>query len=89
MKKEEKELQSRRDFFKKAAKTALPILGAIVLASSPVISKAAVSMSCETTCSGVCRGNCHYTCRGTCRTSCEDRCDGTCEGTCKFSSSGR
>ena len=35
------ELQSRRDFFKKAAKGALPILGAIVLAGSPGILKAA------------------------------------------------
>lgn len=30
------ELQSRREFFKKAAKGALPILGAVVLASAQV-----------------------------------------------------
>ena len=37
MEKNEKneELQNRREFFKKAAKSALPILGAIVLAGSP------------------------------------------------------
>ena len=34
------ELQSRREFFKKAAKGALPILGAIILASNPVLAKA-------------------------------------------------
>lgn len=39
MKKNEKneELQSRRDFFKKAAKGALPILGAILLSGAPQI----------------------------------------------------
>lgn len=29
------ELQSRRDFFKKAAKGVLPILGAVVLSGAP------------------------------------------------------
>ncbi|WP_182435865.1 hypothetical protein [Leyella stercorea] len=39
MKKNEKneELQSRREFFKKAAKGALPILGAILLSGAPQI----------------------------------------------------
>ena len=35
------ELQSRREFFKKAAKGALPILGAVVLASAPGLANAA------------------------------------------------
>ena len=35
-----KEVQSRRDFFKKVAKGALPILGAVVLSSVPVLTKA-------------------------------------------------
>lgn len=35
------ELQSRREFFKKAAKGVLPILGAVVLAGAPAIVKAA------------------------------------------------
>ena len=35
--KQNEELQSRREFFKKAAKSALPILGAVVLASAPGI----------------------------------------------------
>ena len=41
MKKNEKneELQSRREFFKKAAKGALPILGAIALAGAPGVVK--------------------------------------------------
>ena len=43
MKKNEKkeELQSRREFFKKAAKGALPILGAILLSGAPQILNAA------------------------------------------------
>ena len=35
--KKNEELQTRREFFKKAAKGALPILGAIVLAGTPGI----------------------------------------------------
>ena len=45
------ELQSRREFFKKAAKGALPILGAVVLASAPGLANAAesaVEMGCST-----------------------------------------
>ena len=43
MKKNEKneELQSRREFFKKAAKSALLILGAILLSGAPQIINAA------------------------------------------------
>ena len=39
-KKRNEELQSRRDFFKKAAKGVLPILGAVVLAGVPNLVKA-------------------------------------------------
>ena len=35
------ELYSRREFFKKAVKTALPIIATVVLVSNPVASKAA------------------------------------------------
>ena len=42
------ELYSRREFFKKAVKTALPIIATVVLVSNPVASKAAkVAMGCE------------------------------------------
>lgn len=69
-KNKKEELQSRRDFFKKAAKSALPILGAIALANVPVIAKA----------SEVSRG-CNYGCTAVCSTS---LCQGTCQGGCKF-----
>ncbi|WP_418551682.1 Cys-Xaa-Xaa-Xaa repeat radical SAM target protein [Prevotella sp.] len=82
-------IQSRRDFFKNAAKTTLPILGAIVLANIPIIgnSSSKKAMSCETTCSGPCRGNCHGQCVDTCRGKCDTSCSGTCQGGCKFTCS--
>lgn len=39
--KKNEELQSRREFFKKAAKGALPIIAAAVMASAPAVVKAA------------------------------------------------
>ena len=44
------ELQSRREFFKKAAKGAMLILGAIVLANAHVIDTVEQSMSCNDGC---------------------------------------
>ncbi len=60
-KEKHEELQSRRDFFKKAAKTALPILGAIVLSSTLLLSQAhesKVEMGCDRGCSNSCYGCC-------------------------------
>ena len=88
MKKNEKneELQSRREFFKKAAKGALPILGAIVLANAPAVIKAAekAPMGCTGTCYGACYGGCKgcsTTCTGTCSNGCRG-CSTTCTGGC-------
>ncbi len=78
--KKNEELQSRRQFFKNAAKGALPILGAIVLANVPGIMNAASEspMGCtSTTCSGGCKNGCRgceYTCSGTCKNSCRGGC---------------
>ena len=72
--KRNEELQSRRDFFKKAAKGVLPILGAVVLASAPGIVKAAETPM-----------GCNYGCTAVCSTS---ACQGTCSGTCKFTCTG-
>lgn len=57
-----KELQSRREFFKNAAKGVLPILGTIVLANAPVL---AHSLNSDATSCTTCRGGC-YGCAGTC-----------------------
>lgn len=75
------ELKSRRDFFKKAAKTALPILGVVVLASSPIVSKAAeTAMGCKGSCSGACTGSCTSSCSRGCYGSCSGSCSGSCMG---------
>lgn len=75
--KKNEELKSRRDFFKKAAKSALPILGAIVLTSSPLISSASnVANGCSRYGCGVCTGGCSGACKGGCYT--------TCTGGCKY-----
>ncbi len=74
------ELQSRREFFKKAAKRTLPILGAVVLASAPAIMNAAESEYC--TCSGDCKGSCSGSCVSNCRLACGNSCIGTCNYTC-------
>ncbi|MBP3743995.1 MAG: Cys-Xaa-Xaa-Xaa repeat radical SAM target protein [Prevotella sp.] len=80
-KKKNAELQSRRDFFKKAAKSALPILGAVVLAGIPNIQTLAeqTPMGCSYNCSSTCQG----TCDGTCRTGCQSTCYTQCYSHCK------
>lgn len=80
------ELQSRREFFKKAAKGALPILGAIVLANAPAIVNAAGESpmgcnGCASGCTGGCSGRCE-----SCVGSCNNTCKFTCENHCKTSS---
>ena len=93
-KRKNEELQSRREFFKKAAKGALPILGAIVLASNPILSKATIThegkeeMGCDFSCFGSCYGNCKGDCLGSCSGSCEGGCKGYCEGSCKSTCEG-
>ena len=68
--KKHEDLQSRREFFKSAAKAALPVLGAVALASSPIIAKAAAGCDgCWNYCSGGCKDNCDNACKDYC-TSC-------------------
>lgn len=96
MKQNEKkeELQSRREFFKKAAKGALPILGAIALAGTPGIVKAAdealgCNYGCSYGCSGSCGRACSYGCQGSCRGACSGACSYSCQNTCSGSCQGR
>lgn len=89
-KKNNEELQSRRQFFKQAAKGALPIIAATVLASAPAIVKAAEPpMDCNYSCSYGCRYNCSGgcsscsgACKGMCLQSCYGSCSNSCYGTC-------
>jgi CXXX repeat radical SAM target protein len=67
-KNKKEEIQSRREFFKSAAKKALPVLGAVVLAAIP-FTEAKAQWGCS--------GNCMYGCEG-----CNDSCYGSCKGTC-------
>lgn len=79
------ELQSRREFFKKAAKGALPILAAVALAGAPNIIRAAnktpgdcgLGLGCDHTCKGGCTGTCKGSCAGTCSGCCMGSCSGT------------
>ena len=93
-KQQNEELQSRREFFKKAAKSALPILGAIVLTNAPVIANTAeeTPMSCNYYCSGGCQGgcgrSCSYDCTGGCKGGCGGGCSYSCQNTCKGSCQG-
>ena len=93
-----KEVQSRRDFFKKVAKGALPILGAVVLSSVPVLTKAesvptgcssdGCSYTCQTSCARACRGTCNAVCQDSCYNNCTGSCKSTCMGSCKGSCRG-
>ncbi len=81
--KKDEKLQSRREFFKKAAKSALPILSAIVLASTPTLLKAKDTppQFCMFGCAGYCAGQCYATCMGGCYGNCIG-CVGYCKQGC-------
>ena len=84
--KKNEELQSRREFFKKAAKGALPILGALALSQVSSVLSAAEKMpmgcqyGCTSSCYGSCSGHCNIGCSGGCTGSC-----GGCRGACMSS----
>lgn len=81
MKKKERmeELQSRREFFKNAAKSTLPFLGMTLLLSMPNIANALSSSGCEGNCKGSCAGHCENNCA---ENGCKGNCSGTCSGSC-------
>ncbi|MGN1219280.1 MAG: Cys-Xaa-Xaa-Xaa repeat radical SAM target protein [Phocaeicola sp.] len=85
------ELQSRREFFKKAAKGALPILSAIVLANAPIIANATeeAPMGCSNSCYRGCASHCSGRCQTTCNVSCQNHCRDNCGATCKYTCSGK
>ena len=79
-KKTNEELQSRREFFKKAAKAALPVVGAVLLSQVSTI-PALAATECSG-CTGACVSTCAGACMGTCKGSCDSSCRGTCDGSC-------
>ena len=78
-KNENEELQSRREFFKKAAKAALPVIGAVVVASIPTMKAKAVP-GCYGSCLNECDGSCNDSCYGSCRGGCNSSCTWGCRG---------
>lgn len=85
MKKEKnEELQSRREFFKKAAKGALPILGVMVLGPTVLTSCSKDDDEGSDSCKNGCSGSCSDTCSGNCFGGCTDQCHG-CGGACEHS----
>ena len=77
MKKQNKkeEIQSRREFFKNAAKTALPIFGAIVAGS--------ILRSCEPYAGTISCSDCSGRCDG-CSDDCLSACTAACMHSCYF-----
>lgn len=82
--KKNEELQSRREFFKKAAKAALPVVGAAILASVPFVKSEAATGCFEGGCIIYCKGSCSDGCQGGCSDSCYGSCTGTCNASCKW-----
>lgn len=72
------ELQSRREFFKSAAKAVLPVIGAVVLSQMPL--KASAMTSCAG-CIAQCMDGCTTSCKGFCKTTCQTWCATHCSGT--------
>lgn len=85
-KNKQEEIQTRREFFKKAAKSALPVLGAAILSSVP-FAEAAAQFGCGFTCSGGCADGCSTHCGFGCEGGCKGGCGG-CRGLCQASCSG-
>ena len=79
------ELQSRREFFKKAAKAALPVVGPVVLANLP-ISKLSAAIDRLDSCSSFCvissKGDCSNFCEQICYQGCQNSYSGTYSGGC-------
>lgn len=86
MKKNE-EIQTRREFFKSAAKGALPILAFTMLGSTLLIGCSKDGCddcvdSCSDSCVTGCKSGCSASCSGACKGSCKTLCTGACKGTC-------
>lgn len=77
------ELQNRREFFKKAATRALPILGVLALGPS-ILSSCEKDDDKSGNCKNGCSGSCSESCSGNCFGGCTDQCHG-CGGQCEHS----
>ena len=86
--KKNEELQSRREFFKNAARKSLPIIGVVALASSPIFAHASEGIpmeckGCQDYCVEGCRTGCGGKCADHCAKSCSESCYRGCKGSCE------
>ncbi len=88
-KENEKDLISRRNFFKKAAGAIIPAIALTALPS--MLTSCEIDepypgeeqpTGCNSSCSNSCTG-CKGSCMTTCQVICEGRCGYNCKGTCK------
>ena len=77
------ELQTRREFFKKASKRILPMLGVFV-AGPTVMMSTLTSCGCDG-----CEAACQDDCEGACSNLCTNTCSGTCSNSCEGYSTGK
>jgi CXXX repeat radical SAM target protein len=92
MYKDNKEIQSRREFFKTTKKMVLPFLGTMALLKRQIIAASHTNRTgydcngtCENTCTGTATGgcmSCSNHCVGTCEKTCTGSCAGCCYGSC-------
>lgn len=90
MTKQNKEkIQTRREFFKRAAKGALPVLGILFLSNLPFPQIKASTTGCDYGCKWGCDSSCYGDCisqcsgcKGTCSGDCYHRCYMSCQGSC-------
>ena len=82
---EKNDIQSRREFFREAAKKALPIIGAVALLSNPILANASSVENESMGCNSGCVTGCYHGCKGGCKdvcTSCHNGCKGGCKDIC-------
>ena len=79
-----KELQTRRDFFKKAGKKILPLFASLSLVAQiiPIKAIAKEQIGCGWTCMGTCMTGCLYSCGGSCLNGCYMSCMNACAMSC-------
>lgn len=89
-------IQNRRQFFKEAAKSAIPVLFSLTIIPTFVSCNKDKSIedsfSCDGTCNAECSSTCTTSCTGACSKDCSAECGNSCKngclGTCKSGCSG-
>ena len=85
---ENKNLQGRREFFKNAARKALPLF-AVALIGPALFSSCTKEEShsckdCSGSCKTGCSGDCYYGCTGDCDSGCNELCYKACKGKVQY-----